>query len=579
MKRTIHSLFVLLAVLLVIGCKPPSKDGDEKKEGPAASGQKVALDFHIMSKCPFGVKVLQAVTPVIEKMGSNIDFKVHYIGREKDGELTSMHGEQEIQGDILQLCAADQGDSEKWLAFLKCQNENWRKIPEGWEDCAKGAKLDVPKMKTCSEGEKGKTLLRESFKVSTEKKATGSPTIFLAGEPYRGGRSESSFGRAICGKMKEPKAAYCKDIPAPVKVPVTVVADKRCTGRGCDPKRFLSFVSHTFEGAEIKELDYSDAEGKALFEKTGEQFLPVAVFGPEIEKEEAGYNRLKRRLKKVEGGDDMVYPLGRSWDPKAEICDDGTDNTGNGKVDCDDETCEGKKVCRDEAKNKLDIFVMSQCPYGVRTVDAMKDVLDAFNKDTKLIDFELNFIGQERNGEPSSMHGQAEVDEDIRQLCAQKHYGKKYKFMDYVFCRNKDYRSADWEACAKGGIQASVIKKCFESGEGKDLLLASFKKATDLGISGSPSWLLNNKFDMNARNPEAIKKAFCDKNPGVKGCEKQLSSQSDAPPAGACGGGGAASPKPAAKKPPVQVKPAPAAAKPAAKPAAPAAKPAPAKAE
>jgi glutaredoxin len=542
MTRMTRILLVLLSVALLIGCKPPAKDDGEKKE-ETPTGEKVALDFHIMSKCPFGVKVLQAITPVIEKMGDHIDFNVHYIGREKDGELTSMHGEQEVQGDILELCAKEIGGASPWLEFLKCQNENWRKIPEGWEDCAKTAKIDVAKMKTCFEGDQGKSLLKESFKLSDGKKATGSPTIFLDGEPYRGGRSETSFGRAICAKMKEPKAAYCKDIPAPVKVPVTVVADKRCEGRGCDPQRFLSFVSHTFEGAEIKELDYSDPEGKALFEKSGQQFLPIAVFGPEIEKEEAGYNRLKRRLAKIEGSDSMVYPLGRNWDPTAEVCDDGVDNTGDGKVDCDDDSCKGKKVCREEAKNKLDIFVMSQCPYGVRTVDAMKDVLDAFGKDKKAIDFEINFIGQERDGKLTSMHGQAEVDEDLRQLCAQKLYGKGYKFMDYIFCRNKDYRSADWESCAKGGIQASAIKKCAEGDEGKQLLTASFQKAADLGISGSPSWLLNNKYDMNARNPEAIKKAFCEKNDGVKGCDKALSTKSDAPPAGACGGGPAPAPK------------------------------------
>jgi len=548
MKRTFYILLVLMGIVLVAGCQPPTKENKETKE-PAATGEKVKLDFHIMSKCPFGVKVMQAVIPVIEKMGDRIDFNVHYIGREKDGEITSMHGEQEIKGDLLQLCARDLSDQDKWLEFIKCQDENWRKIPEGWEDCAKSAKIDVAKMKTCFEGDQGKKLLKASIKVSDEKKATGSPTIFLDGEPYRGGRSESSFGRAICGAMKEPKAAYCKDIPAPVKVPVTVVSDKRCTGRGCDAQRFLSFVSHTFEGAEIKELDYSDPEGKALFEKSGQQFLPIAVFGAEIEKEEAGYNRLKRRLAKIEGGTDLVYPLGRTWDPAAEICDDGKDNTGNGKVDCDDESCQGKKVCREEVKNKLDIFIMSHCPYGVRTVDAMKDVLDAFGKDKKLIDFEMNFIGQERNGELSSMHGPDEVEEDKRQLCAQKIYGKKYKYMDYVFCRNKDYRNNDWEACAKDGISAAAIKKCAEGEEGAAMLHDSFQKAQDLGISGSPAWLLNNRFDMNARNPEAIKKAFCDKNPGIKGCDKELSSESNAPPAGACGGG----PAPAAKKP-VQVK-------------------------
>jgi hypothetical protein len=531
-----HSLFLLLSLALVVACKPATKDSDKKTDSAAATGA-VTLDFHIMSKCPFGVKVLQAITPVIEKMGDAVKLNVHYIGKEKDGEMTSMHGEQEVKGDIIQLCARETGDQASWLEFLKCQNEDWRKIPEGWENCAKTAKLDAGKMKSCIDGDQGKNLLKESFKASEAKQATGSPTIFLNGEPYKGGRSETSFGRAICAKINDPKVAYCKDIPAPVKVPVTIVGDKRCNGRGCDPQRFMSFISHTFEGAEIKELDYADAEGKALFEKSKQQFLPIAVFGPEVEKEEAGYNRLKRRLTKIEGTDQQVYPLGRDWDPKAEICDDKADNTGDGKVDCDDPTCEGKKVCRAEIKNKLDLFIMSQCPYGVRTGDAMGEVIDNFNKDAKLMDFEINFIGQDRDGTLSSMHGQGEVDEDIRQICAQKIYKKGYKFMEYVLCRNKDYRATDWEACAKNGIQAAAIKKCAEGEEGKALLAASFKKAADLGISGSPGWLLNNKYDMNARNPEAIKKEFCDKNPGVKGCEKTLSAESNAPPAGSCGGG------------------------------------------
>jgi protein-disulfide isomerase len=506
-----------------------------------------------MSKCPFGVKVMQAIEPVLDKMGDRVDFNVYYIGREKDGELTSMHGEQEVKGNILQLCAREISDVNTWHTFLKCQNEDWRKIPDGWEECAKTAKLDAAKMKECADGEQGKKLLAASFKVSQDKRATGSPTIFLADEPYRGGRSDASFARALCQKMPEPKATYCNEIPAPTKVPVTVVADKRCQGRGCDPQRFLAFVSSTFEGAEIKELDFADAEGKDLFDKSGQQFLPIAVFGPEVEKEEAGYNRLKRRLAKVEGTDNWVYPLGRDWDPKAEVCDDGQDNTGNGKVDCDDDTCKGKKICREEMKNKLDIFVMSQCPYGVRTVDAMKEVIEAFGKDTSKLNFELNFIGQEKDGNLTSMHGQAEVDENLRQICAQKHYPKNFKFMDYVFCRNKDYRSADWESCAKDGIQAAVLKKCAEGDEGKQLLAASFQKAKDLGISGSPNWLLNNKYDMNARDPEAIKKAFCEKNEGTAGCEKTLSSKSEAPAAGGCGPtGGAPAQRP--ERPKLEIK-------------------------
>ncbi len=531
--KSIKLLTLAMALILAAGCgpkdsKPEAKDDATKPAAAKAgdTGPKVKLEFHIMSKCPFGAKVLQGVVPVLEQIGSRVDFQVNYIGGNK-GDLSSMHGEDEVKGNILQLCAREVSDFDKWVAFLKCQNgkaREWTKIPKGWEKCTETAGIDMPKMKECYEGEKGKELLRASFKISTDKKATGSPTIYLDGEAYRGKRTESAFAKALCMKMAEPKAAYCAQIPEPIKVPITVVADKRCKDRTCNTRGFLRSIANAFEGADIKEMDYEDEAAKALFTKSGKKYLPIVVFGPAVKQEKDSYERLKRHLQPMEGSEELVYQLGRTWDPTAEVCDDGVDNTNNGKVDCDDESCNSKKVCRKEIKNKLDVFVMSQCPYGVMAVDAMKEVLEAFDKDRSKIDFELNYIGQERDGKLTSMHGQPEVDENLRQLCAQKHYPKNYKFMDYVLCRNKDYRNNAWESCAVDGIKADVIKKCAEGDEGKALLSASYKKAASLQIGGSPNWLLNNRHDMKSRNPQGIKTEFCAKNDGTTGCEKTLSS-------------------------------------------------------
>ena len=120
MKNIVKALILVMVVVVAVGCG--KKQAGESTEGAeqGLTGEKVKLDFHIMSKCPFGVKVLEAIAPVMDKMGERVELNVHYIGREKDGELTSMHGEQEVQGNILQLCAADQGDSKAWMAFLKC---------------------------------------------------------------------------------------------------------------------------------------------------------------------------------------------------------------------------------------------------------------------------------------------------------------------------------------------------------------------------------------------------------------------------------------------------------------------------
>jgi len=93
---------------------------------------------------------------------------------------------------------------------------------------------------------------------------------------------------------------------------------------------------------------------------------------------------------------------------------------------------------------KVQLFVMSQCPYGVQAENAIKPVLDAL-KDK--ISFELRFIANsDGKGGFTSLHGQAEVDENIRQVCAAKYAPDTY--MDYVICRNKNYRSTEWESCA-----------------------------------------------------------------------------------------------------------------------------------
>ena len=49
--------------------------------------------------------------------------------------------------------------------------------------------------------------------------------------------------------------------------------------------------------------------------------------------------------------------------------------------------------CRPEVPKKLDVFVMSQCPYGVKGLDAMKEVSDNFKKAGESIDFTVHYIG------------------------------------------------------------------------------------------------------------------------------------------------------------------------------------------
>jgi hypothetical protein len=236
-------------------------------------------------------------------------------------------------------------------------------------------------------------------------------------------------------------------------------------------------------------------------------------------------------------GDQYAFQLG-PWDPTAEICDNEADDDGDGQVDCRDDQCSAQMVCRPEKARALTAFVMSQCPYGVQVLNAMEEVLKNFNRDRTKIDFRIGFVGQVGpEGELTTMHGEGELAEDLREICAQQHYPQNYAFMDYVLCRNKNIRATDWQECVSGPMKVDVIQTCSEGDEGRNLLRASFEEAKALGFTGSPSWLLNNRYELNGRDPEGIKTEFCARNEQPE-CANTLTKAKAGPGGQPAGGGG-----------------------------------------
>lgn len=525
-------LVVAVAAVALAGCKEKVGGEAEKATAAATSGEKVKFTMHVMSQCPFGVQVENGFAPVLKKMGDHIDFAIEFIGDEPTpGQFTAMHGENEVKGNILHLCTIKH-EPKKFMDLIVCMNKDMRQIPNNFDACATETQVDAAKIKACADGQEGKDLLSASYKRSKEAKASGSPTMFLAGEKYQGGRQEMDFMRAICGKFTT-KPEVCKDIPEPKKIPVIVLSDKRCAK--CFPDRILGQLKGMFPGLEAKQLDYMDEEGKAVYAQVadkGGKYLPAFLFDP-IVAEDPGYQQIARYM--ADAGQYKLLQLGSKFDPTAEICDNQADDDGNGKIDCDDDGCKAQLVCRTAIDKSLKVFVMSQCPFGVRAENAMIEVLDAFKDDG--IDFDVHFIADELpDGTFKALHGQPEVDENIRQLCAIDLYPKNYKWFEYIKCRNKDIRSNEWKACAtEAKMDAAAIEKCATGEKGKKLHSEDIKLAKALGIGASPTWLANNKFQFSGVAPEAIKKNFCAYNQALKGCAKTLSGDAAQGPAGGCG--------------------------------------------
>ena len=492
---------------------------DTASSGPANPGA-VRVDLHVMSQCPYGVQAEAAFKDVVAKFGPDLDLHVDYIGQTgATGELSSMHGPNEIKGNLFQVCAQKYAPT-KAFDFVLCQNENSKEVATNGAACAAKVGAPADKIVACADGAEGKDLLAASFKRSQTKGASGSPTIFIAGTKYEGGRKPTDLMKGICNTAGAKKPAGCADIPESPKVNVTILSDARC-GTDCDPRRLEGNLKNRVGNPVITNVDYATPEGKRLFGTIKPVSLPAAIFDKTLDADKDAVAAFSKGLKA--SGDYRVLSMG-AWNP---ACSD--------EGGCNAEECKKTMQCRVEVPKKLEVFVMSQCPYGVKGLDAMKEVVENFKKAGESVDFSIHYIGDGDAKSLSSMHGAGEVDEDVRESCAIQHYGKNLKYMDYIWCRNKSIRDPNWQACTGGttGIDADVIKKCAEGEEGRKLVERSFGESKAVGIGASPTWLANNKFKFSGIDPQSIKAGLCSHNAKLGGCDATLSGPAAPKPSGA----------------------------------------------
>lgn len=171
----------------------------------------------------------------------------------------------------------------------------------------------------------------------------------------------------------------------------------------------------------------------------------------------------------------------------------------------------------------MEIFVMSQCPYGVRAEDLVlkaKKAGDA-NADNVRIRYIVDYSDAKGF---NSLHGSGEWEENVRQLLIAKYYPSK--LWKYLEIRNKDYRSSRWDkAMEDAGINPKKIMKKFDT-EGLELLKEEAKYAKEYGVNASPTFLWEGKVQLDFGSASEIE-GFGFLNPSAANGEP-------AAPAGSC---------------------------------------------
>jgi len=187
-------------------------------------------------------------------------------------------------------------------------------------------------------------------------------------------------------------------------------------------------------------------------------------------------------------------------------------------------------------KPKVELFVMSHCPFGTQTE---KGYLPAIEKLGDKIDSKVEFVNY-------VMHpGQGEGQENLLQYCIQE--TQKDKFNDYLTCFLK---KGDTKNCIqKTGIDMKKIEACEKEADKKYAVTENlnnqekwlngrypkFMVQNDLNekynVKGSPTLVINGqKVEGIGRDANSIFKAICSafKNP-PKECKEKLDTTTPAP--------------------------------------------------
>jgi hypothetical protein len=156
---------------------------------------KKSLDLFVMSHCPYGTKAILAAKEFSDAFGKDAAVAIHYIGDHKDGQLTSMHGADEVTDDLREVCAISHYPTDKkFLEFLACRSKD---LKADWTACTGANGIDDKVIQSCVDNE-GKTLLAASFDVASKLAIQSSPTFLVNNRETFNAQDAAGIATSYC---------------------------------------------------------------------------------------------------------------------------------------------------------------------------------------------------------------------------------------------------------------------------------------------------------------------------------------------------------------------------------------------
>jgi len=200
----------------------PSADTTTAPAQTAASVQKTAkpiLEAFVVSSCPYGLQMQRAIADAVKNIPAlAADIKIRYIGSVDNGKISSMHGQEEADENLRQICIREEQPA-KFYNYISCYMKKAtgtmaNGMPLGDSpSCQASTGVDTAKLSACvSDKTRGLAYAQKDFDLSNKYNVQGSPTLILDGtqvdETSFGGRSSDGVKSIICAASKT-QPSFC----------------------------------------------------------------------------------------------------------------------------------------------------------------------------------------------------------------------------------------------------------------------------------------------------------------------------------------------------------------------------------
>ena len=166
------------------------------------------LTAFVVANCPFGLQMQRLFNKAIgeqPELATYLDVK--YIGSIENGKITAMHGDEEAQENLRQICIREEQPALYWpyvACYMKAEGQS--------QSCLNSTGVDQTSLSGCTaDAQRGLKYAQADFDMANKFNVTGSPTLILNNKDTV---SEFDFGGRVADAVKQIACCGSKTQPA-----------------------------------------------------------------------------------------------------------------------------------------------------------------------------------------------------------------------------------------------------------------------------------------------------------------------------------------------------------------------------